>query len=138
MNNLLASSQPANILIVDDQPDNIKILTQILCDQGYKLRKAIHGEMALTSAFSKPPDLILLDIVMPGIDGYEVCKKIKENPTTSDIPIIFISAFNEAFNKVKAFEVGGIDYITKPFQAEEVLVRVQLQLKLQQQKKQLE
>ncbi|MFY7805747.1 MAG: diguanylate cyclase domain-containing protein [Limnoraphis robusta] len=138
MNNLLASSQPANILIVDDQPDNIKILTQILCDQGYKLRKAIHGEMALTSAFSKPPDLILLDIVMPGIDGYEVCKQIKENPATSDIPIIFISAFNEAFNKVKAFQVGGIDYITKPFQVEEVLVRVQLQLKLQQQKKQLE
>ncbi|WP_413161227.1 diguanylate cyclase domain-containing protein [Capilliphycus salinus ALCB114379] len=138
MNNPRESFQPENILIVDDRPENIKILTQILSDQGYQVRKAIHGEMALNSAFSKPPDLILLDIIMPGMDGYQVCKKLKENSTTSQIPIIFISALDEAFNKVKAFEVGGVDYITKPFQFQEVLARVQLQLRLQQQKQQLE
>ena len=138
MNNSLTSSQPENILIVDDQSENIQIITRMLCDRGYKLRKAINGEMALTSAFSKPPNLILLDIVMPGMDGYEVCKRLKENPTTSEIPIIFISALDEAFNKVKAFEMGGVDYITKPFQFQEVLVRIQLQLRLQHQKQQLE
>jgi len=138
MNNILTSSQPENILIVDDHPENLKILTQMLSQKNYKLRKAINGEMALNSAFSKPPDLILLDIVMPEMDGYQVCQQIKENPITSEIPVIFISALDEAFNKVKAFEMGGVDYITKPFQLKEVLARVQLQLRLQHQKQQLE
>ena len=138
MSNSLESSPPENILIVDDHPDNLKVLTQILSQQNYKLRKAINGKMALSSAFSKPPDLILLDIVMPEMDGYQVCQQIKENPITSEIPVIFMSALDEAFNKVKAFEVGGVDYITKPFQTKEVLARVQLQLQLQHQKHQLE
>ncbi len=137
MNNLLTSSQPENILIVDDHPENLKILTQMLSQKNYKLRKAINGEMALNAAFSKPPDLILLDIVMPEMDGYQVCQHIKENPITSEIPVIFISALDEAFNKVKAFEMGGVDYITKPFQIKEVLARVQLQLRLQHQTQQL-
>ncbi|ERT09697.1 diguanylate cyclase domain protein [Lyngbya aestuarii BL J] len=138
MSNSLESSQPENILIVDDHPENLKILTQMLSQQNYKIRKAINGKMALNSAFSKPPDLILLDIVMPEMDGYQVCQQIKENPITSEIPVIFMSALDEAFNKVKAFEVGGVDYITKPFQTKEVLARVQLQLQLQHQKQQLE
>jgi len=126
-----------HILIVDDQPENLKVLTQMLSQQGYKLRKAISGEMALTSAFSKPPNLVLLDIRMPGMDGYEVCQKLKENPQTSEIPIVFISALDEPLHKVKALEIGGSDYITKPFQIQEVLARVRLQLRLQHQKKQL-
>jgi diguanylate cyclase (GGDEF)-like protein/PAS domain S-box-containing protein len=138
MSNSLESSQPENILIVDDHPDNLKVLTQILSQQNYKLRKAINGKMALNSTFSKPPDLILLDIVMPEMDGYQVCQQIKENPITSEIPVIFMSALDDGFNKVKAFEVGGVDYITKPFQTKEVLAKVQLQLRLEHQKQQLE
>lgn len=138
MNDSVENSSQINILIVDDQPENIKVLAQMLSKEGYKLRKAINGEMALSSAFSKPPDLILLDILMPGMDGYELCHHLKKQPKTSDIPVIFLSALDEAFNKIKAFEVGAADYITKPFQLQEVLVRIQLQLRLQHQKKQLE
>jgi diguanylate cyclase (GGDEF)-like protein/PAS domain S-box-containing protein len=133
----LKPAQPDHILIVDDQPENLKVLTQMLSQEGYKLRKAIGGEMALTSAFSKPPNLVLLDIRMPGMDGYEVCQKLKENPRTSEIPIIFISALDEPLNKVRALEIGGSDYITKPFQIQEVVARVRLQLRLQNQNKQL-
>ncbi|MGC9528292.1 MAG: diguanylate cyclase domain-containing protein [Limnospira sp.] len=137
MNLPLKTTQTDNILIVDDQPENLKVLTQMLSQQGYKLRKAISGEMALTSAFSKPPNLVLLDIRMPGMDGYEVCQKLRENPQTSEIPIIFISALDEPLNKVKALENGGSDYITKPFQIQEVVARVKLQLRLQHQKQKL-
>lgn len=133
----LTPTQPDNILIVDDQPENLKVLTQMLSQKGYKLRKAISGEIALKSAFSKPPSLVLLDIKMPGMDGYEVCQQLKENPATAEIPIVFISALDEPLNKVRAFEIGGSDYITKPFQIQEVIARVDLQLRLQHQKKQL-
>ncbi len=121
-----------NILVVDDNPENLQLLAATLSEQGYKLRVAVDGEMALQSVKASQPDLILLDIMMPYLNGYEVCQQLKENPETSDIPIIFISASNEVFDKVKAFQLGGVDYITKPFQREEVLARVKHQLTLQQ------
>lgn len=123
----MASSE---ILIVDDTPNNLRLLSDMLSDRGYEVRKAIDGQMALTSARVEPPDLILLDIVMPDIDGYQVCQKLKSDPTTRLIPVIFLSALDDPLDKVKAFQVGGIDYITKPFQIEEVLVRVSSQLTL--------
>jgi signal transduction histidine kinase len=118
----------AEILIVDDTPNNLRLLSDMLSNRGYEVRKAIDGQMALTSAQVEPPDLILLDIVMPDIDGYGVCQKLKSNPKTCQIPVIFLSALDDPLDKVKAFQVGGIDYITKPFQIEEVLARVHSQL----------
>ncbi|MEG4395967.1 response regulator [Microcoleus sp. BROC3] len=117
-----------NILIVDDIPANLQLLAQILSQHGYKTRTAPDGKLALRSIELTPPDLILLDIMMPGMDGYKVCQALKASPTTKDIPVIFISALNEVFDKVKAFEVGGRDYITKPFHEQEVLARVSNQL----------
>ena len=117
-----------NILIVDDVPNNLHLLAKILSKQGYKTRTAPDGQLALRSIESTPPDLILLDIMMPSMDGYKVCEILKASATTKDIPVIFISALNEVLDKVKAFEVGGVDYITKPFQEQEVLARVSNQL----------
>ena len=117
-----------NILIVDDIPANLQLLAQILSQQGYKTRTAPDGQLALRSIELTAPDLILLDIMMPGMDGYKVCQALKASPRTKDIPVIFISALNEVLDKVKAFEVGGIDYITKPFHEQEVLARVSNQL----------
>lgn len=127
-----------DILIVDDQPDNLRVLSQFLTEHGYKVRKAIHPQSVFRVVDSTPPDLILLDIKMPEMDGYEVCEKLKANPQSQDIPIIFISALDEVLNKVKAFEVGGVDYITKPFQESEVLARIKSQLTIQRQKQQLQ
>lgn len=121
----------ANILIVDDTPDNLRLLSTILMKQGYEVGKALNGEMALKSASSAPPDLILLDIRMPQMDGYQVCEKLKVVHKTKEIPVIFISALDDVIDKVKAFTVGGVDYITKPFQDEEVLARVQTHLNIQ-------
>ena len=126
-----------SILIVDDTPANLQLLAQMLSEQGYKVRMAQDGTMALLSVESSPPDLILLDIMMPELNGYEVCSKLKASSFTKDIPIIFISALNEVFDKVKAFEVGGVDYITKPFQAQEVLARVEHQLHIRRLTQQL-
>lgn len=119
-----------DILIVDDTPDNLRVLSAILLEQGYDVRKAINGEMALRSAQLDPPDLILLDIRMPDLDGYQVCTQLKAMESLRDIPVIFLSALDDVFNKIKAFEVGGVDYITKPFQVEEVVVRVKTHLTL--------
>ncbi|WRH66076.1 MAG: adenylate/guanylate cyclase domain-containing protein [Planktothrix sp. GU0601_MAG3] len=121
----------ADILIVDDNIDNIRFLSDFLVQQEYQVRKAINGNVALMAARTVVPDLILLDINMPQITGYEVCKILKSDPKTSSVPVIFLSAGDDIKDKVKAFEVGGIDYITKPFQLEEVLIRVQTQLKIQ-------
>jgi PAS domain S-box-containing protein len=126
-----------NILAVDDTPANLHLLTRMLSEQGYKVRITPNGKLALKSVLVNPPDLILLDILMPGIDGYEVCKRLKADERTKDIPVIFISALSETFDKVKGFKVGGVDYITKPFQVEEVLARVENQLRLRSQEKQL-
>jgi two-component system sensor histidine kinase/response regulator len=114
----------ADILIVDDTPDNLRLLSIMLTEQGYKVRKAINGQRALQAVEAVPPDLILLDIRMPDMTGYDVCRRLKESEHTQDIPIIFISALDDVLDKVTAFDVGGVDYITKPFQAQEVLVRI--------------
>ena len=113
-------------------------LAATLTEQGYEVRSAISGSLALMGAQAAPPDLILLDIKMPDMDGYEVCEKLKTLKQTCEIPVIFISALNEVLDKVKAFSVGGADYITKPFQMEEVLVRVENQLTIRRLKRELE
>ncbi|MBD1865822.1 response regulator [Cyanobacteria bacterium FACHB-471] len=126
------------ILVVDDTPENLHLLSSTLSQQGYDIRGAISGSIALTGIRNIMPDLILLDIMMPGINGYEVCEQIKADTLLQDIPIIFISAVDDALDKVKAFEVGAVDYITKPFQIEEVLARVELQLNTRSLQKRLE
>jgi serine phosphatase RsbU (regulator of sigma subunit) len=120
----------ANILIVDDTPANLRLVSKLLRENGYQVRAVANGPRALATVAAHPPDLILLDIRMPGMDGYEVCARLKANPQTADIPVIFLSALAEIQDKVKAFETGGIDYIPKPFQLEEVLARVGTHLSL--------
>lgn len=127
----------ADILIVDDNLDNIRFLSNFLSQQQYRVRKAINGQVALTAANAATPDLILLDISMPGMNGYEVCQHLKSNPQSQLVPIIFLSAANDALDKARAFQAGGVDYIEKPFQLEEVLIRIQAQLKLQKLQKEL-
>jgi two-component system, NtrC family, sensor kinase len=131
MNNLVDKFCPANILVVDDTLANLQLLVGILTEHGYKVRPAKDGLQALSATQTAPIDLILLDINMPQMDGYEVCNKLKSAPKTRDIPVIFISALNDVLDKVKAFGVGGVDYVTKPFQVEEVLARVETHLALQ-------
>jgi serine phosphatase RsbU (regulator of sigma subunit) len=128
----------SNILIVDDTPANLRLLMGILRDVGYKVRPVNNGQRALATIKKEQPDLILLDIMMPDMNGYQVCEHLKASAQTREIPVIFISALNETFDKVKAFSVGGIDYITKPFQAEEVLARVETHLKLHELQRQLQ
>jgi signal transduction histidine kinase len=126
-----------NILVVDDSPANLRLLTSMLTEQGYKVRSVINGPMALTAARAAPPDLILLDINMPEMNGYEVCQQLKADELSHDIPVIFISALDEIGDKVQAFAVGGVDYVTKPFQFEEVLARVETHLALRNLQRQL-
>jgi signal transduction histidine kinase len=128
---------PASILVVDDTPANLQLLAGMLKDHGYKARPVPSGKLALRAAENDPPDLILLDINMPEMNGYEVCERLKADGKLKDIPVIFISAFSETLDKVKAFGVGGVDYVTKPFQFEEVEARVQAHLNLQRQKRAL-
>lgn len=118
------------IVIVDDNPNNLRVLGSILQQANYKIRPALNGQIALKSIFANPPELILLDIRMPDMDGYAVCHELKNNEQTKEIPIIFISALQDTEDKVKAFKSGGVDYITKPFQLEEVLARVKAHLNL--------
>jgi len=134
-----------DILVIDDKPENLRLLSIMLERQGYEVRKAINGKLGLRAAQTISPDIILLDISMPDLDGYQVCKILKADPNTCKIPVIFISAFGEVLDKVRAFKVGGCDYITKPFQIEEVFVRIEnqlsirrLQIQLEQQKQELE
>ena len=126
------------ITVVDDKPENLDLLANLLEDVGYEVSPFPQGKIALDGIAYDPPDLILLDIQMPDMNGYEVCQHLKSNETTRNIPVIFVSAFNETFDKVKAFEVGGVDYISKPFQAEEVLARVATHLEMFQIKRKLE
>ena len=125
------------ILLVDDTPDNLRLLSKILESKGFKVRKTVSGKMAIQAAQIEPPDLILLDINMPQINGYEVCRQLKSQEKTAHIPIIFISALDQVIDKVKAFDIGGADYITKPFQEAEVLARVTHQLIIHHQQRQL-
>ena len=138
MRKLMMAQDLNNILVVDDTPQNLHLLVDILTKYNYKVRPVPNGKLALSAAEINPPDLILLDIMMPDLDGYQVCKALKSNPKTKDIPVIFISAINESVDKVKAFSLGGADYITKPFQMHEVLIRVKHQLSLVNLKKQLQ
>ena len=128
----------ANILIVDDKPDNVRLLSTILTTQGYEVRKALNGQRAIATVQEFPPTLILLDVMMPEMNGYEVCTQLKASPKTSSIPVIFLSALDDVVDKVKAFDVGAVDYITKPFQGKEVLARVANQLTIQSQQKLLQ
>ncbi len=130
MNTTPPDSYRGNILVVDDTPANLRLLVDILTKHGYKVRPVPNGKLALSAARGLPPDLILLDIMMSEMDGYEVCDRLKADEVTRDIPVIFISAINDVLDKVKAFGVGGVDYITKPFQVEEVLVRVKTHLEM--------
>jgi signal transduction histidine kinase len=124
------SSTQGTILIVDDALPNLRLLSLMLTERGYKVRAVRNGARALEAVQANPPDLILLDIMMPGMNGYEVCERLKADEQTSDIPIVFLSALGAAEDKVKAFTVGGVDYITKPFRVEEVLARVETHMAL--------
>ena len=119
-----------DILAVDDTPENLRLLTNLLREHDYKVRPVPNGTMALSVIEMSAPDLILLDIMMPSLNGYEVCSKLKDNPKYAHIPVIFISAIDDMIDKIKAFEVGGVDYITKPIQKEELLARVKVHLQL--------
>ena len=127
-----------SVLIVDDLPNNVRLLSIMLTEKGYQVRKAINGQMALNTVRSLIPDLILLDINMPDLNGYQVCEQLKADEKTREIPVIFISALDDVLDKVKAFQVGGVDYISKPFQGEEVMARIENQLTISRQKKQLQ
>ncbi|MGC1248540.1 MAG: ATP-binding protein [Spirulinaceae cyanobacterium] len=142
----MTNNEPkADILVIDDTPENLSLLSNMLTERGYKVRSVTKGSTGLRGAQAAPPDLILLDVNMPQMNGYEVCEKLKAQQPTKDIPVIFISALGDTIDKVKAFQVGGVDYITKPFQVEEVLARIdthltvcRLQQQLQQQNTQLQ
>lgn len=121
-----------NILIVDDQPAALKLLTDILTAEDFSVRPFAHGELALRSIKAEIPDLVLLDIRMPTLSGFDVCRQIKESISLKEIPVIFISAASEMDDKVTAFQLGGVDYITKPFQREEVVARVKTHVALSQ------
>ncbi|WP_228061679.1 response regulator [[Phormidium] sp. LEGE 05292] len=127
-----------NILIVDDLLENLQLLSEALLNLGYTVRSVTSGRMALKTIKVKPPDVILLDIKMPEMDGYEVCKTLKADENFRSIPIIFVSALDDVFDKVTAFNLGAVDYITKPFQIEEAVARLESQLTIQRQQKLLE
>jgi response regulator RpfG family c-di-GMP phosphodiesterase len=122
----------AKILVVDDTPASLKLLTDIMKGEGYDVRSAISGELALNAAAGNPPDLILLDIRMPEMDGFEVCRRLKLTAATQDVPVIFVTAASETDEKVRGFELGAVDYVTKPYQRDELLSRVRAHLELHQ------
>lgn len=129
--------QTGEILVVDDTVDNLKLLMDILTGAGYHARPAVNGELALRSARAKQPALVLLDIMMPEMDGFEVCRRLKQSERTRDIPVVFLSGMTETADKSKGFALGAVDYITKPFHGEEVLARVRVHLALAAAKEQL-
>ena len=120
------------ILVVENNPLSLRFLTRVLVEQGYRVRPAADGPLALQSVAAKAPDLILLDVKMPDMDGYEVCRRLKSNERSRKVPVLFISALNDLSEKVKGFKAGGVDYITKPFEAEEILARVEIHLNLKE------
>lgn len=133
----LEATDGSVILLVDDNPTNLGILVTALSESGYKVRVAQDGESAIAQIPYAKPDLILLDVMMPGIDGFETCRRLKLDPATKDIPVIFMTALTDVFDKVQAFEVGAVDYISKPFRVEEVLVRARTHLDIQKLQNQL-
>ncbi len=138
MNPDATNSSLPNILIVDDTPANLRVLTDLLSRRGYCSRPAPNGKFALQAIELETPDLILLDVNMPDLDGYTVCQRLKADPRFAEIPVIFVSALTETFDKVRAFQVGGVDYITKPIQIEEVQARIETHLKLRHLSQELE
>ena len=116
------------ILIVDDIPENLRILNSILSENGYHVRPALNGQLALNSAQVDIPDMVLMDIKMPGMDGYETCAHLKDDERTKEVPVIFVSALQDVTDKVKCFKLGAVDYITKPFEIREILARVENQM----------
>jgi PAS domain S-box-containing protein len=131
--------EPAgNLVIVDDTPENLMVLNQMLSEAGYVVRPAITGSLALTAIRKAPPDVVLLDIMMPEMDGYEVCRRLKADAATRDIPVIFLSALDNTASKITAFQLGGVDYIAKPFQHEEVLARVRTHVRIRAMQQELE
>jgi len=126
------------IMVVDDNPDSLKLLSDILSEQGFQVRQALNGQLALAAAKQQSPDLFILDIRMPEMDGFELCRQLKNEATTCSVPVIFISGLNDSADKVKAFDIGGQDYITKPFEDTEVLARVKLHLEVSSMRKNLE
>lgn len=134
----MGSADAANILVVDDNPANLRLLSQILAERGHHVRAVTGGQRALESVRIDPPDMILLDIRMPGLDGYEVCERLKATPELAAVPVLFISALDDTEDKVRAFRAGGLDYICKPFQLEEVIARVETHLTLHALQRRLE
>ncbi len=128
----------SDVLVVDDTRENLRLLIRILAENGYKVRPVTNGRMAIIAAQIVPPDIILLDIMMPDMNGFEVCAQLKTDPRTQDIPVIFISALDEIDDKVRAFDEGGVDYITKPFEAGEVLARINTHLTIRNLQKTLQ
>jgi putative nucleotidyltransferase with HDIG domain len=126
------------ILAVDDTPASLKLLSDILNEEGYEVRAAINGELALRAATNNPPELVLLDIRMPGMDGFEVCRQLKAHPKTCGVPVIFVSAISETGEKVQGFELGAVDFVTKPYQREELLARVRTHLEVNRLRNHLE
>ncbi|OCR00333.1 hybrid sensor histidine kinase/response regulator [Oscillatoriales cyanobacterium USR001] len=134
----MTTSLTGLILIVDDTPTNLDVLSEALSSEGYKVAIATSGDRALQQADRRPPDLILLDVMMPGIDGFETCQRLKANTKTCDIPVIFMTALADVDNKIKGLKLGAVDYVTKPFQEQEVLARVRTHLQLRLLTKNLE
>ena len=128
----------SKIMIVDDTPQNLGVLEKMLAEKGYHVFAMTSGEAAIKSAAASRPELILLDVMMPGMNGYETCRKLKENPEMRDVAVIFLSAMNETDDKIKGFEAGGVDYITKPFQLDEVIIRVKTHLTVRKLQKELQ
>lgn len=132
-----ASMEGAVILVADDNPNNLKLVEDMLSKFGCEVRVALNGQNAVYSVLADLPDLILMDIHMPEMDGYSACEAIKKDPRSEHIPIIFVSAMDENFNRLKAFECGGVDYVTKPIVLEELKARIAVHLKLAQQRVEL-
>lgn len=126
-----SDQKKGTILIVDDIPENLSVLNDLLCDSNYLVRPALNGEIALKAAQADMPDLILLDVTMPVMDGFETCTRLKSDDRTKDIPIIFITSLNDVTDKVSGLKLGAVDYITKPFEIEEVLARVENHMAIQ-------
>ncbi len=133
-----ARTDVASVLIVDDNPVNLQVLTGMLRQAGWRPRPVTGGRLGLQAARNEPPDLILLDVNMPGMNGYEVCEQLKADARLADIPVIFVSALGEMLDKMRGFQVGGVDYITKPFQLDEVKARVSAHLELRRQRRELQ
>jgi DNA-binding response OmpR family regulator len=133
----VTDAPPPTVLLVDDNPANLDLLTRVLEPQGYRILVAQSGEAAIALARRASPDLILLDIMLPGVDGYETCRRLKQQAETAGAPVVFISARNDASSLVEGFGAGGVDYVIKPFRAEEVLSRVDTHLRLSRLAKEL-